>query len=171
MTQMLRSLSSLLLLAGLALAGLVPVSYAGPPLPEIPEANARFSDTQGCVEPTEVMRKNHMEFILHKRDLTMREGVRSKQHSLQQCIECHVPPQESGQVVRHSDEQHFCNSCHSYAAVSIDCFSCHRDTPMPKDASAPAFHPLGKAIDAHHGISSVNSEVDSEALETLVEMN
>ena len=29
-----------------------------------------------CVEPTDVMRRNHMEFILHQRDDTMRRGVR-----------------------------------------------------------------------------------------------
>lgn len=168
MTYLLRSITSLLLLAGLAIASLSPVAFAGPPLPDIPEANERYSETQGCVEPTDLMRKNHMEFILHKRDLTMREGVRSKQHSLQECINCHVPKQEAGkEPVRYGDPEHFCSSCHTYAAVKIDCFSCHRDTPAP---TITGFHPLGKGIAAHHELSTGNESVDTEALETLAEM-
>jgi hypothetical protein len=60
-----QSLTILLLAitAGLALQGRAGDSI----LPEIPEAQSRFSATQGCVEPTEEMRKNHMEKILHKR--------------------------------------------------------------------------------------------------------
>ena len=30
-----------------------------------------------CVEPTDVMRRDHMKFLKHQRDLTVHEGVRS----------------------------------------------------------------------------------------------
>ncbi len=96
-------------------------------LPEIPEAQARFSEDQGCVEPTAEMRRNHMQYILHQRDETVHEGIRTNQYSLNECINCHVSDAEDAPRV--SSEEHFCNSCHSYAAVSIDCFQCHADRP------------------------------------------
>ena len=49
----------------------------------IPKAQRRFSDEQGCVEPTEEMRANHMKYILHQRDATVHEGIRTEQYSLQ----------------------------------------------------------------------------------------
>ena len=57
-------------IAGLAMAG-------DSLLPSIPEAQKRFSEAQGCVEPTDDMRKNHMEYILHQRDATVHEGIRT----------------------------------------------------------------------------------------------
>jgi hypothetical protein len=110
-------------------AGFAAPGRAGDPLlPEIPAAQARFSATQGCVEPTEDMRKNHMKYILHKRDETMHEGIRTSRHSLKACINCHVSDAPDAPHV--SSREHFCNSCHSYAAVHIDCFQCHNDHPV-----------------------------------------
>ena len=94
----------------------------------IPEAQRRFSEEQGCVEPTAVMRPNHMEFILDQRDATMYEGIRTTQYSLNECIDCHVS--DAPDAPRADSEKHFCNSCHTYAAVSIDCFQCHADRPV-----------------------------------------
>ena len=120
--------SLVILVTGLLL-GMVMPGYAGDSLlPEIPEAQDRYSDTQGCVEPTADMRKNHMEYILHQRDETMHRGVRTKQYSLVECINCHVS--DAPEAPRVSSQEHFCNSCHTYAAVSIDCFQCHADRPV-----------------------------------------
>ena len=94
----------------------------------IPEAQRRFSEEQGCVEPTAVMRSNHMEFILDQRDATMHEGIRTTQYSLNECINCHVS--DAPDAPRADSEKHFCNSCHTYASVSIDCFQCHADRPV-----------------------------------------
>ncbi len=88
-----------------------------------------------CVQPTEVMRRNHMQFILHHRDQTMHKGIRTKQYSLKNCINCHVQKQADGTYPSIHSKEHFCNSCHSYAAVHIDCFECH------------ATHPVGNASD------------------------
>ena len=96
--------------------------------PFIPKAQRRFSEAQGCVEPTEDMRANHMEYILDQRDATVHEGIRTKQHSLVECINCHVS--DAPDAPRYESEKHFCNSCHTYAAVSIDCFQCHADRPV-----------------------------------------
>jgi len=84
-----------------------------------------------CVEPTDVMRREHMNLIQHQRDETMHKGIRgiTAKHSLKDCIDCHVGYDDKGEAVSINDEGQFCQSCHNYAAVSIDCFSCHRTTP------------------------------------------
>ena len=84
-----------------------------------------------CVEPTDVMRRQHMDLIQHQRDETMHKGIRgiTAKHSLKGCIDCHVGYDDKGEAVSINDEGQFCQSCHNYAAVSIDCFSCHRTTP------------------------------------------
>ena len=96
--------------------------------PFIPKAQRRFSEAQGCVEPTEEMRANHMEYILDQRDATVHEGIRTRQYSLEECINCHVSDAEDAPRV--DSEKHFCNSCHTYASVNIDCFQCHADRPV-----------------------------------------
>jgi len=83
-----------------------------------------------CVQPEDEMKKNHMKYILHQRDATMHEGVRTKTYSLKECINCHVPENTE---IRFGDDKHFCSSCHNYAGVSIDCFQCHMDRPMGKN--------------------------------------
>ncbi len=123
-------------------------------LPEVPAAQSRFSQTQGCVEPTQDMRRNHMEYILHQRDRTMHEGIRTRQHSLNECINCHVSP--APDAPRISSEQHFCNSCHTYAAVSIDCFQCHADRPAQSTGSTqppPRHAQYGDYTDVHASVA------------------
>ena len=98
-------------------------------LPELPKAKKKYSEETQCVEPIAEMRKDHMSFIMHQRDDTLREGVRTKQHSLKECINCHNAPAEDGKVASADNKEHFCSACHVYTAVSIDCFSCHSDKP------------------------------------------
>lgn len=97
-------------------------------LPDVPPAQRRVSEAQGCVQPTEDMRRNHMKYLLHHRDQTMHEGIRTTKYSLNECIDCHVS--SSPDAPRVSSPKHFCNSCHTYAAVHIDCFECHADRPV-----------------------------------------
>ena len=109
----------------------------------IPKAQRRFSAEQGCVEPTAEMRTNHMEYILEQRDATVHEGIRTRQHSLQECINCHVS--EADDAPRADSDKHFCNSCHTYAAVSIDCFQCHADRPVKskfQSLTSSRMHPV-----------------------------
>lgn len=82
-----------------------------------------------CIAPLDEMRRTHMSMLLHKRDQTMHEGIRSKHASLTECINCHVTPDASGEVARIDSDKHFCASCHVAASVSIDCFECHADRP------------------------------------------
>jgi len=123
-----------IVLAGLA--ALLPVTgFAETPLPSIHEPKG---EGVKCVKPESEMRRNHMNYILHQRDKTMHEGIRTETYSLANCIDCHVEPNENGEIVSHKSDEHFCNACHSYTSVTIDCFECHADRPQKyiKRASA-----------------------------------
>ena len=81
-----------------------------------------------CVKPTEVMRERHFEFILPQGDEAEPEGIRTERYSLSECIGCHATRDESGTYLPVDAKGQFCESCHRYAAVSIDCFHCHEST-------------------------------------------
>ena len=98
-------------------------------MPVVPKAKAKANPDTLCIRDVKDMRKNHMNYILHKRDKTLREGVRTKQDSLAECISCHISKNDKGEYASFGDSKHFCSSCHNYAAVNIDCFDCHNDKP------------------------------------------
>lgn len=106
------------------------------PMPEVPPAKAEAGPDL-CVEPVDVMRERHFEFILHQRDETVHRGIRTSKHSFKECINCHVVEDDAGQPVTHKDKRHFCSSCHQYAAVNIDCFDCHASTPEEGNSTTP----------------------------------
>jgi len=85
------------------------------------------ANAKECVEPTDVMRRDHMKLLLHQRDETVLNGIRTKQYSLTGCINCHAQAGKDGEIVRAEDPGYFCTECHTYAAVKIDCFECHSD--------------------------------------------
>ena len=85
------------------------------------------ANVNNCVEPTDIMRRYHMDFLMHQRDSTVIDGIRTKSHSLTGCIDCHNPRIAGQEAVRYEDPQHFCASCHSFTGVKIDCFECHSD--------------------------------------------
>jgi hypothetical protein len=101
--------------------------------PNPPKANKQFSAEQSCVEPIDIMRRYHGHFLKHHRNDTMHRGVRTTQHSLIECINCHVTADDDGNYPNVKDgSEHFCRSCHNYAAVKIDCFECHASKPEKK---------------------------------------
>jgi hypothetical protein len=102
---------------------------AGSPEVDIPPPKQNYSEETLCVEPVEIMRKQHFEFVLSHRDKTVIEGIRTKKHSLNECIDCHITANAQGEYSRYSDDTHFCASCHQFVAVNIDCFQCHADRP------------------------------------------
>lgn len=116
----------------IVLAGLAVASHAadqqnntkGVPFPAI-----AMGQGETCVEDTDFMRRNHMDLLDHQRDETVINGVRTEQHSLKECINCHVVNGPDSVPVTVSSPQHFCRSCHDYAAVSVDCFQCHASRP------------------------------------------
>jgi hypothetical protein len=124
-------------LVGLALgAGWAVSQERGAAAGRVPKPVIAQAQGEKCVEPTDFMRRNHMKVLMFHRDRTMHEGIRTTQHSLKGCVECHAGP-KSGTAVGSKDD--FCQSCHTYAAVSIDCFECH--ATRPKQAVAGARRP------------------------------
>lgn len=83
-----------------------------------------------CVEATEWMRASHMDLLNQWRDAVVRSDERSYTSELsgityemsltRTCLGCHGRKAE------------FCDSCHTYMAVSPYCWDCHVD---PKEAS------------------------------------
>ena len=100
-----------------------------------------------CVAETPFMRRNHPDLLKHQRDDTLRLGIRGEKYSLKDCIACHAVPGKTGKPVTYREPEHFCKSCHTYAAVTIDCFECHASTPEADRRAdvAPVF--------AHAGIA------------------
>jgi hypothetical protein len=117
--------------AALLLAG----SVAGPPaLASGPALDAARAGP--CVEDPKLMRRSHPDFLKHGRDDTVRKGVRGIRHSLAGCVDCHAS-RADGSVL--GSDRHFCQGCHAYAAVKVDCFGCHASTARPAaTAAAPA---------------------------------
>ena len=147
------------------LTALPVMSNAGELGPVLPKAKAKASATAECVEPVKIMRKDHMEFLKHKRDETTREGVRTKKHSLVECIDCHVTPNDKGEYARIGEDGHFCSSCHNYAAVNVDCFDCHSDLP---EGASNKLHTLNKK-NPHHKDLAANGSLTKETLKVLTE--
>ncbi|MBF0340177.1 MAG: hypothetical protein HQL95_04345 [Magnetococcales bacterium] len=83
------------------------IGEAGPPQPE--------KAVRGpCVRDAEWMRRNHMDFLKHKREETVREGIAVKSESFLACAGCH------------QSRERFCDRCHAYAVVAPNCFECHQ---------------------------------------------
>lgn len=118
-----------------------------------------------CVEPNDVMRRNHMKFLLHHREDTLRRGVRTKKYSLNECLECHVQPDKDGKVARIDSPNHFCSTCHVYAAVKLDCFECHSDLPKSMQDKASYKHNL--ATENKHHVALKEKAVSKEMLDAL----
>jgi len=93
---------------------------------------AKPTTADECVEPVEIMRRDHMKFLDHQRDVTVIDGERDSKYSLVGCMNCHNPASETGEVIRYEDPRHFCADCHAYASVKIDCFECHADRGLDK---------------------------------------
>jgi len=85
-----------------------------------------------CIAPNDVMRRTHMNLLKHQRDRTLRQGIRGEKASLNACVACHAS--KTGGSVLGTDG--FCQSCHSYAAIKLDCFECHSAKATRKDAVA-----------------------------------
>ena len=111
--------------AGLALtatdrAGAAPVTEA---------ASAPAAAAKHCIEPTEAMRREHMDILMRERWATVHLGVRTPDRTIEACVTCHAVKGGDGKPVGADDGRHFCVSCHRKTGVSVDCFSCHRSTP------------------------------------------
>jgi len=83
--------------------------FAKPPAPKL----TMPVNAEQCIAPTDWMRSNHQELLMHERRDAVREGIRTVKNSLGNCKSCHTKREE------------FCDRCHQYTAVKPDCFECH----------------------------------------------
>jgi len=104
-----------------------------------------------------------MKFLLNHREDTVRRGIRTKKFSLNECLECHVRPDKDGKVARIDSPHHFCSTCHTYAAVKLDCFECHSDLPKSMQNNSAYKHTLS---DEHH-TALKGKAVSKEMLDAL----
>ena len=109
--------------------------------PEIVIDRSKSGDK--CVEETSYMRKNHMKLLMHQRDETMHKGIRTKEHSLQNCIACHASTKDNNVL---GSNEHFCEGCHTYVAVKLDCWECH--TSKPKKTAIKSTEPSTAKVGA-----------------------
>ena len=94
------------------------------------------------------MRRNHMTMLVHHRGETVHQGVRRRKIAWRVAF----PATRSKETTANrspSTAEHFCRSCHSYAAVNIDCFECHASRPETPAKSADAKAPA-RDEDAEH---------------------
>jgi len=139
-----------------------PAGYAD--FPELPRGKGEH-----CVEPSEIMRKDHMKFLLHQRDNTVHRGVRTKRHSLTGCIDCHVQSNKEGDFIPVDAPGQFCQACHEFTGVKPDCFECHATTPdvvralsaVPfqgrENRKLNVFNPGVYSFSAHSGSAIISS--------------
>jgi hypothetical protein len=100
------------------------------PLPAIEAARAGTV----CIADPATMRRDHPSMLKHQRDETVHGGIRGAKASLKGCIDCHASAKTTSVAAAPGD---FCQSCHGYAAVKIDCFECHSAKPATKVARQP----------------------------------
>lgn len=138
-----RKMISLAVVGFAILVGGIAPSASAEEVPRPKPAKA-FKGEQ-CVEPVDLMRREHMNLLKHQRDETLRDGIRGNRYSLNACIDCHATasPEIADGKVR--TLQPFCAECHEYAAVTIDCFQCHTGAALPENngqsSVLPADHP------------------------------
>ena len=120
------------------------------------EGHSKADMLEQCVEPTEMMQKDHFDFLYHQRDDTVIDGIRTKQHSLANCVDCHVSYDKSGTAIPINSEGQFCQTCHVETAVNIDCFTCHATVPREKQVNASLKNNINKSLKLE---SSTNSLV------------
>lgn len=135
-----------LVAVGLVWALAVQTAFADGTLSYV-KPGSRAAGLASCVEPTGFMRRNHMELIKHQRDDTVRHGIRGSKYSLAGCIDCHVSHGPDGHPVAVNTDHQFCNACHAFAAVTVNCFDCHAAIPRggPLSEAAPQGASAGAA--------------------------
>lgn len=121
------------------------------------KASKQFESDEVRDHHVDYMRKNHMDALKHKRDETMYKGIRTEKNSINACINCHVPENYNGKVLRHTDQEHFCTTCHTYVAAKLDCFECHVDHPVKTELA-------DNYSDFHEKIQDVTKLTESELI-------
>lgn len=85
-----------------------------------------------CIETSEYMRRYHMQLLEEWRNSTVRNNNRTYKTSDNRTYDINLSNTCLG---CHANKADFCDSCHSYSAVSPNCWECHIiPTPPSKQA-------------------------------------
>lgn len=124
-------LAMVALLFSIAFSVLAITSHSAPSRTQgfVPTPTIERARGGACPESPAFMRRNHMDLLKHQRDDTLRDGDRRGKYSLKECVSCHAS-QTTNSVT--ASGTNFCQSCHAYAAVKIDCFECHASQAQVK---------------------------------------
>ncbi len=163
---MFRQLSKKTYFISLVLFLALGISSCNSEQPKLMKAVTQFDSDQERDAHIALMRYDHKDLLRHKRDDTMLRGIRTKDNSLKACISCHVPKEHNGKILRHTDPEHFCATCHNYVAAQPDCFKCHVDHPVDDDKAGVASTLSNKELDALHASVVINPDtsfVDSKS--------
>lgn len=99
-----------------------PIWYNGLKAGDLPKPEPTSGVGTQCVLPVQEMRDTHMQLLNQWRDEVLRDNDRSMvvvngkkfQKGLQlTCMQCHT------------SKEKFCDTCHTYAAVTPYCWDCH----------------------------------------------
>lgn len=113
-------------LSSLCLLGAAPAGdRSDTPGPNVPAA----VKGERCVEPVDIIRRDHMSLLFQQRDRTVHFGERDGKYSLRECLSCHTQKDARGAYIPVDAKGQFCYECHAYTAVKMDCFECHASTP------------------------------------------
>lgn len=123
--------------AGLFVGGLLAALATGAMSESAVTPGSKAAGMESCVEPTAEMRRNHMDYLKHERVGTVHQGIRGRKHSLAGCIDCHTAKDSAGVFMPVNAEGQFCDGCHTYVAVNVTCFQCHRKIPDAKATARP----------------------------------
>ena len=123
------SLSGIRRFAGMVVGGALMLLATGAISDSAVTKGSKAAGLDTCVAPTAAMRRNHMDYLKHDRRETVHKGIRNTQYSLAECVECHAEKDSAGAYKPVNADGQFCESCHSYVAVNLTCFQCHRKTP------------------------------------------
>jgi len=129
------ALLALLVLSGAGAA--VGTAWAADAGGRVPKPAISVDKGTQCLDTPAVMRRTHMEMLKHQRDRTVHLGERGIKVTLNGCIDCHAGKAAgaaAGAAV--GKPEAFCEGCHRYAAVKLDCFECHQARPAAA-AAAP----------------------------------
>lgn len=109
--------------------GLITYPFWHNGLPDKPAPKVQSGQIQ-CVESAEWMKANHMKLLDQWRHSVVREQDRSytstsgkvfNKSLSKTCLNCH------------SNKTEFCDSCHTYASVKLNCFGCHVNPELLKE--------------------------------------
>lgn len=119
------ALAALLLLQGGFTAASIALKPAAQP---VPVDYAKLVRGHWSADPA-VMTGLHADFLKHQEEVTVNQGIRKADNTIERCVTCHAVNDAEGRAVSSADPRHFCTQCHVQQAVATNCFTCHNSEP------------------------------------------